>query len=74
MLFNILVRRGNYMAQGLHTKIFYAAVICIVGSPSDTFCADTGEVGDLSGALGVKLEAGVAPISFLQSSFSGIEE
>jgi hypothetical protein len=46
------------MVQGLHSKIFHVAAICIVGSSSNTFGADTGEVGDLSGAIGIKLEAG----------------
>lgn len=73
MLFNILVRRGNYMAQGLHTKMFYAAAICIVGSPSVTFCADTGEVGDLSGALGVKLEAGSPQSPFYKVVSAGLK-
>ena len=46
------------MIQGLHSKMFYVAAICTIGSLTNTFGADTGEVGDLSGAIGIKLEAG----------------
>jgi hypothetical protein len=46
------------MIQGLHSKMFYVAAICTIGSLINTFGADTGEVGDLSGAIGIKLEAG----------------
>ena len=38
--------------------MFYVAAICTIGSLTNTFGADTGEVGDLSGAIGIKLEAG----------------
>ena len=46
------------MVQGLHSKMFYVAAICTISSLTNTFSADTGEVGDLSGAIGIKLEAG----------------
>jgi hypothetical protein len=46
------------MVQGLHSKMFYVAAICTISSLTNTFGADTGEVGDLSGAIGIKLEAG----------------
>jgi hypothetical protein len=46
------------MVQGLYSKMFCVAAICTVASPTNTFGADTGEVGDLSGAIGIKLEAG----------------
>jgi hypothetical protein len=61
------------MAQGLHSKMFYVAAICIVGSPSNTFGADTGEVGDLSGALGVKLEAGSPQSPFYKVVSAGLK-
>ena len=73
MLIISLVRRVNYMVQGLHTKICYVAAICMGVSPSDTFCADTGEVGDLSGALGVKLEAGSPQAPFYKVVSAGMK-
>ena len=73
MLFNNLVVRGNYMVQGFNSKMFYVAAISITGSPSNTFGADTGEVGDLSGALGVKLDAGSAQAPFYKVVSAGMK-
>lgn len=61
------------MAQGINSKMFYVAAICIIGSPSNTFCADTGEVGDLSGSLGVKLEAGSEQAPFYKVVSAGLK-
>ena len=63
----------NYLAQEFYSKMLYVSVFCIVSSPSNTFCADTGEVGDLSGAIGIKLEAGSAQTPFYQVVSAGMK-
>ena len=61
------------MVQGLNSKMFYLAAICTAGSPSNAFASDTGEVGDLSGAIGVTLDAGSPQAPFYKVVSAGLK-
>jgi hypothetical protein len=61
------------MVQDLYYKMFCVGAICTVGSPSNTFAANTGEVGDLSGVIGVKLEAGSPQAPFYKVVSAGMK-
>jgi hypothetical protein len=61
------------MDQGLYSKMFCFVAICALVSPSNTFSASTGEVGDLSGVIGVKLEAGSPQAPFYKVVSAGMK-
>jgi hypothetical protein len=72
MLLNSLVRSNFINIQGLPAKRFCIASSCILGLSLNLF-SDSGEVGDLSGAIGIKIEAGSPSSPFYRVVSAGLK-
>ena len=58
--------------SGLLTKAFFLAVLVFVGKGIG-FGADTGEIGELSGAIGITLDAGSPEVPFYKVASAGLK-